>query len=218
MIKSIEAISKKIAFKFLGIGAPNYPYLIEPIQLSKIISSLELLKNTNGSIAEVGVARGMTSFFIAHHMEISNYNSKFYCIDTFSSFEKEDLNYEVSNRNKAINDLTGFEYNDFKVWGRNFKKFDFVIPIKSDIKKLDLKVIAPIKFVFIDVDLYQPTKHLLDNIQPHLSEKAIIMIDDLLDDNKWDGGYQAVREFIDKNKYLKLEKFGNKGGLIKFGF
>jgi predicted O-methyltransferase YrrM len=213
----LESIIKKLAFKyFRRLTAPKYPYLIEPIQISNIILSLEKLKNIKGSILEIGVARGMTSYLIAEHISTkTNPKEKFYCIDTFESFTEEDIEFEVKNRKKDKNKLNAFNYNDYHIWKKNFEQFTFLSAIKSDVKKFDFSQVAPIKFCFLDVDLYQPTLVALENMEKHLHPEAIIMLDDIVDDNRWDGAFQAANEFVEKRNLI-LKRFGNKGGSINY--
>ncbi len=75
-------------------------------------------KNT---IVEIGVARGMTTRFLAEHISLQNYNVDYFCLDTFSSFIDKDINYEVEKRNKNKKDLFAFEYNDYSKWKKKFK-------------------------------------------------------------------------------------------------
>ncbi|MGI9407048.1 MAG: hypothetical protein ACR2O4_11820, partial [Hyphomicrobiaceae bacterium] len=84
----LKEFVKKIAFRNTNFFKPNYPYSIEPIQLSKIISSIDEVahgKSRKLCIVEIGVARGKTSRFIVEHVQKSGYDADFYCIDTFSS-------------------------------------------------------------------------------------------------------------------------------------
>ena len=48
---------------------------------------------------------------------------------------------------------------------KNFENFNFVKPIKADIKKFDFELISPLKLVILDVDLYKPTIIALNNLK-----------------------------------------------------
>ena len=214
-----KELIKKIIFRHTNFGKPNYNYNLEPIQLSKIIESIEYVlsdkENIDSCLLEIGVARGMTSRFIVEHLKSSNYNNNFYCIDTFSSFTEEDLNYEINVRGKLKNELLGFSYNDFEKWKNNFYEFKMVKPIKADINKYDFTSIEKISFCFLDVDLYKPTINALNNILPCMSNKSIIMVDDVVEEGSWDGSGLAFKEFVNKHS-LDYELVGNKCGLISF--
>ena len=206
---------KKFFFRYTRIGKPNYPYNLDPLQLSEIINSLEKVRNLEGVVCEIGVARGMTTRFICEYLREINANTTYYCFDTFDSFTEDDINFEVENRNKSRSELLGFSYNDYRTWKKNFNKFNFVKAIKTDVKKFDFQKIKPIKFALLDVDLYMPTLSALENLRENMSEGAILMVDDVSKNNSWDGADQAFHEFVKKYSF-KYELIGKKCGTIKF--
>ena len=213
----MKELIKKIAFRYLKLGAPKYPYNIEPIQLASIIFAINKLKKNkeNIKIFEIGVARGMTSRFICEHIKREGINCDFYCLDTFSSFEEGDIKYEIENRGKSRQELTGFAYNDFEVWKKNFSEFSFVNPIQIDASKFNFSEIGEVDFIFLDVDLYKPTISVLENVLPYVSDGATIMVDNVEDNNEWDGAYEAFMEFVNKHK-LPYKMIGKKCGVIEF--
>ena len=219
MIKSIiieiKEIIKKVLFKYTKLGSPTYSYNLEPSQLAEIIISLNKVKNLEGSICEIGVARGLTTMFICEH--IKNFKSipNYYCIDTFDSFVEDDINFEIEKRNKKKSELKGFSYNHYKSWKENFKHFHFVQAIQTDIKKFDFSQIKPIKFALLDVDLYLPTLAALREIKENMSKGGIVIVDDVMKNNSWDGAHQAFYEFIKENS-LNFKLVGNKCGVIEF--
>jgi len=214
---NVKELIKKIVFRYSKFGAPKYSYNIEPIQLASIIFAIDKLKKNkkNIKIFEIGVARGMTSRFICEHVKREEINCDFYCLDTFSSFEEEDIKYEIENRGKSRQELIGFSYNDFEVWKKNFSEFNFVIPIQIDASKFNFSEIGKVDFVFLDVDLYRPTISVLENVLPYVSDDAIIMVDNVEDNNEWDGAYEAFMEFVNKHN-LPYKMIGKKCGVIEF--
>ncbi|MDB9706032.1 TylF/MycF family methyltransferase [Pelagibacteraceae bacterium] len=213
--KIIKENLKKFIFKYTKIGSPTYSYNLDPLQLAEIINSLEKVKNIKGTICEVGVARGMTTRFICEYLENGDEQPEFYCVDTFNSFAKEDIQYEVEKRKKTKSELIGFSYNDFEKWKKNFKQFSFVKAIKKDIKNFDFGEIRPIKFALLDVDLYLPTLSALNNLKNNMAKGSILMVDDVSKDNSWDGANQAFYEFV-KQHSLKFKLIGKKCGIIVF--
>ncbi len=216
---AIKEFLKKIIFRYTTLGKPSYPYNIEPSQLSKLTLLLDELKDKEGNFAEIGVARGQTTLFLSKHIESSNYlksnkNFKYFAIDTFSSFLKDDLNYEVDNRGKTLKELKGFSYNSYEKWKDNFKCFDFVEPIKADCAAFKYESIAPLKLVFLDVDLYLPTKNALNKIYKHMIRGGYILVDDVHEGSRYDGAFQAYIEFCSE-KNIKPFIIGTKCGLIK---
>jgi predicted O-methyltransferase YrrM len=214
-LKPVKETLKAIAFKHLGLGAPSYPYCIEPIQLATLINEFERVKDLEGCVIEIGVARGMTSRFLAEHIKNQQLADKtsYYAIDTFESFTKADLDYEVQARGKNLLDLRGFEYNDFEVWKKNFVDFPFVHAIKSDCATFDYTTLGAIKLAFLDVDLYLPINKTLPKLYDALVEGGAIVVDDVLNNTTYDGAYQAYMEFCEVRS-IKPIVIGNRCGLI----
>lgn len=207
---------KTIAFRYTKFGAPRYSYNVEPAQLAEIVTSLNTLGKLRDklNIFEIGLARGMTTRFIVEHVRKSGLSVNFYCLDTFSSFTEADLEYETKHRGKTLGELAGFKYNDYETWKSNFAEFDFVNAIQCDASTFDFsKVEGGVDFMFLDVDLYQPTLKVLRNVKDFLNDGAIILVDDVQDGNSWDGAYQAFFEYI-KEEGLEGEVIGNKCGKI----
>jgi O-methyltransferase len=214
--KPIVELAKKLAFKHTKLGAPRYPYNVEPIQLATLVFELERVKNLVGNVVEIGVARGMTTRFISQHIINQKLDKSltYYAIDTFESFTHDDLKYEVENRGKSLFDLKGFDYNDHKIWQSNFSEFPFVKAIKSDCSTFDYNQISPIKLTFLDVDLYLPTKKTLPKIFDATISGGVILVDDVLNNTTYDGAHQAYMEFCDEMK-LPPKVIGNKCGFIQ---
>jgi predicted O-methyltransferase YrrM len=79
---------------------------------------------------------------------------------------------------------------------------------------VDYRSLSPIKIVFLDVDLYQPTKKTLPRIFDELVIGGVILLDDIAEGGAYDGAYQAYIEFCaDLN--LPTQIIGNKCGVIR---
>jgi predicted O-methyltransferase YrrM len=194
---------------------PSYRFNVEPIQLATLVCEIDRLKNTIGAIVEIGVARGLTTRFICEHLiKTRCTNQKLYAIDTFQSFIKSDVDYEVAHRNKNKGDLKGVVDNDFEIWKKNFRGFPFVKAIQSDCAAFDYSTIAPIKLAFLDVDLYLPIKRVLPRIYEHLCEGGIILVDDVQNNHIYDGAYQSYMEFCE-DLNISPTVIGNKCGIIR---
>jgi hypothetical protein len=208
---------KTAAFRYTRLGIPKYPFNIEPIQLATLIFEIERVKDTTASIVEIGVARGMTTRFACEHLvRTERTNQKLYAIDTFQSFLKEDIQFEVTQvnnggkaRGKELKRM--FAYNDFEAWAKNFTAFPFVKAIQSDCATFDYATIAPIKVAFLDVDLYLPTHRALPRIYEHICDGGVIMVDDVLGDN---GACKAYMEFCGDLK-ISPTVVGNRCGIIR---
>lgn len=212
-----KEISKKIAFRYLGLGKPNYPYMLDPIQLSFLVENIDLLfKKLKRplNIYEIGVARGMTTSFLASHIIFEDLPHKIFCIDTFSGFTEKDLNYETNHRGKTRKELLGFSYNDFSIWKQNFSNANFIYPIQCDISEYKFQKNQTVDIVLADVDLYLPTKALLSKFYEKLTKGGVILVDDVKNESCWDGAHQAYFEFC-KELSLKPNLIGRKSGILK---
>lgn len=215
LFKSVKEAAKSFAFKYTTLGVPTYRYNIEPIQLATLINEIERLKGVKGNILEIGVARGLTTRLLCQHIVYQKLESTLtlYAIDTFDSFTSADLEYEVQKRGKLLPELKAFGYNDFEVWKKNFIQFPFVQAIQSDCSIVDYSKLGPIKVAFLDVDLYLPTKKTLAKVYDVLVDGGVILVDDVLANNKYDGAYHAYMEFCEEHK-ITPQVIGNKCGLI----
>lgn len=216
IVKTLKEKAKTLIFRHTSLAAPTYRYNIEPIQLAYLIIEIERLKNVHGNIVEIGVARGLTTRFLAQHIKNQNLDQslKLYAVDTFESFTEADLAFEVSNRGKSLDALDAFKYNDYDVWKSNFTEFKFVVPVQSDCSIVDYNKLGPIKVAFLDVDLYLPTQKTLPKLYSALVPGGVILVDDVLQGTDYDGAYQAYMEFCEAVGQTP-EVIGNKCGVIR---
>ena len=214
--KRLKEAAKSLIFKHSRFAAPKYSYNVEPIQLAALINQIEDTKTVKGSVVEIGVARGMTTRFLCQHIVKQGLQEvcDFYAIDTFTSFTDTDLAYEVEQRGKSLFDLEAFNYNDVNIWKKNFSDIPFLNVIQADCSAVDYAKIGPIKLAFLDVDLYLPTKNVLPKLYAVLISKGAIFVDDVLNNNIYDGAYQAFMEFCEQRNIVP-EIIGNKCGVIR---
>ena len=71
-----------------------------------------------------------------------------------------------------------------------------------------------ISFCYIDLDIYEPTKHILPLVWNRLKEGGVIVIDDYYYEEVFNGVKPAVDEFIEENsidisQYKKGDKMEN---------
>jgi Macrocin-O-methyltransferase (TylF) len=215
LAKPIVEFAKSMAFKHTKFGSPTYQYNLEPLQLATLVMEFERVKQLPGNVLEIGVARGMTTRFMCEHIVKQGLQEAltYFALDTFSSFEQNDLKYEVEHRGKSLADLQGFNYNDFEVWKNNFKPYPFVKAIQSDCSVFDYHTVAPLKLSFIDVDLYLPTKKALAKVYAATMPGGVILVDDVMENDRYDGAFQAYMEFCQELGEPHL-LVGNKCGRI----
>jgi hypothetical protein len=167
---------------------------------------------------EVGVARGMTSVFLLEHMRQTGDMRTYVCVDTFSGFTKQDVAHEVKVRGKKHNHFRGFKYNNKEIFENNLRKcgFDNFSVFECDAGTFEWGEIPIIDVMLLDVDLYAPTKAVLENSIEHWSKSARIMIDDISPGGDYDGAFQAYHEFCESTGLPEM-RIGKKGGVIVLG-
>jgi len=213
----IKEFLKQVGFRHLGFGRPDYPYMLDPIQLTFLVNQVdnlyrELQRPIN--IYEIGVARGMTSAFLAQHIMSENLPHKIKCLDTFSGFTSADMKFEIQNRQKSRSELLGFSYNDYDVWVKNFSAIDCVEAIQCDASSYSIPADEVVDIVLADVDLYLPTINILRNFYPRVTCGGAIIVDDVKENSCWDGAHQAYFEFC-KETDITPELLGRKSGILR---
>jgi len=204
---------KLFLYRITNFSGPKYPYMLNPKQLSLLIEEIDKLQDSECSVIEIGVFRGMTTRFLSEHINnLGIHNITYWAIDTFNSFKEKDIKFEEEERGKDRSLMeNSFLINDFEAFKRNFQNFPFVKTVQADCTEIDYTIMIPIKLVLIDVDLYMPVKTTLEKIYPLMEEGGTILIDDVKKEKLWDGSYQAYMEFCEEksiNPQIYADKFG----------
>lgn len=202
----------------------NFEKYVNGTKLARFIARYELFKkvmNVSGSIVECGVHYGGGLFAwakLSNALEPYNYKRKIIGFDTFEGFtgiSKKDINkksnaeikeggYNVDQLlyeelNHIIDD---FETNKFVRFGRkiNLIKGNAIHTIPD---YLDQNPHTLVSLLFLDFDIYEPTKIALDKFLPRMPKGAIIAFDEV-NNAEWPGETLALLETYNMNKY-KLE-------------
>lgn len=200
MIGPLRESVKKLAYRLppaLGIMTPRYPYQVEPAVLAGTVSLVERSREAGGSVVEVGVAKGDTSVFVLEHMRSVGDDRPVVFVDTFDGFTPESVEHEVSARGKRRQPLRSYRYGDRGTFERKLRRLgyeNFEI-VEADAARFDWGTVAPIGAMLLDVDLYLPTKTILEAAHPLLCPGGGIIVDDCVPDRPWDGAWQACAEF-----------------------
>lgn len=198
--KLVKGITKVLApklFEDYQYSKFDFDYCFRVHQLVYLCTCLGEAINFEGAIVELGVYQGRTTVFLNKFLDSKLVEKAYYAFDTFSGFTEEDKNFEVANRRKEYShyDTLKFDKKSFeKIMRRN--NINRVIPIEADVNKIDLTTIGPVCFALLDVDLYLPMKKSLKEIYKILSPGGIIVVDDCVNSNDYDGSDQAYREFM----------------------
>ena len=200
-----------------------FPRFSTKRSLARFIAKHEIFKkilNTTGIIVECGVFNGAGLFTWAQLQNIyepSNYTRKIVGFDTFEGFP--DVNNDIDNagalKSKA-GDLHGSsleemnqsveKYNN----ERHLSHISNVELVQGDFmetsnKYLDLNPHTVISLLYLDFDLYEPTKKALEIFLPRMPKGAIVVFDEI-NCNSFPGETKALDEIMGIKNY-KINRF-----------
>lgn len=177
-----------------------YPYMFEPDQLMFIANTAVEQLSVAGSYIEVGCARGASTAFVNRALAQHGAPPRYITLDTFAGFPAEQSDYEIRERGKPEDIKVNFVVNRQEWVERSLRLAGVrhVECITGDAAVFDYSAAAPISWCLLDVDLYLPMKAALPRIYEALAPGGVIIVDDCMDDERWDGALQAFREFTDE--------------------
>jgi len=202
----------------------NFPKYVKRQNLTRFLVLYEIFNkilSVKGSIVECGVNQGygvMSWAKLSAILEPVNLTRRIYGFDTFEGFpgvsdkdqssssnhvKKGDLAAAV-NTYSEINGLA--EINDSTRFLGHIPKVEL---IKGDATKTIPKFIENkphlvVSLLYLDFDLYEPTKIALEYFYPRMPKGSIIAFDEL-DNPLWPGETQAMVEFCKENK-LRIQR------------
>ena len=179
----------------------------------------KLVLPVKGSVVECGVYKGfglMTWAKLSTMLEPENLTRRIYGFDTFEGFPSvsdEDANYV---KNPSWGDLFADSYQELQELIVEYDRDRFlghlekVYLIKGDLVQTVPKFIEDnphliVSLLFLDVDLFEPTKLAIENFLPRMPKGAVIAFDEL-DNPMWPGETLALLESIGI-KNLALRRF-----------
>lgn len=185
----------------------------DPSRFSKFISHLEFFKQTSnvrGEIIEFGIFKGNSFFrWIKFRDLLEHTNSrKVIGFDIFGDFPEANFEEDKDKRDAFVAETNGGksitydEINDLlDTQGLN-KNVDIV---KGDIlvtldAYLEKNPHLKISLLHIDVDLYEPTKVILENLYHRVTKGGIIIFDDY---GAFAGTNKAVDDFFHNEAEIK---------------
>ncbi len=183
-------------------------------RINKILVQYELYKKIElipGSIIECGVFKGNSAIrLMAYRKFLNNLSKKIILFDVFGKFPNGGKEDELQ-RKKFIDDagIEGISKKQLEKVLKNKKIKNFEL-IEGDIIKTVKKYKQnhpklKISLLHVDVDLYEPTKSILENFYSKVSKGGIIILDDY---DVFSGETRAVDEFF-RNKKIKIRKIEN---------
>ena len=172
--------------------------------------------NIMGSIVECGVHHGggvMAWAKISSILEPYNYKKKIIGFDTFKGFPS------VSKIDNSKEGMFAEDYNTYEELLKCIEEYNnnrFLNNIdKIELVKGDANLTIPkyikknkhllVSLLYLDFDIYKPTKTALKNFLPRMSKGSIIAFDELHAEN-WKGETMAMLESLDIRD-CKIENF-----------
>jgi len=202
----------------------NFPKYVTRQSLTNFLAKYEIykkIKNLNGSIVECGVLFGGGLMSFAHFSSIFepvNYTRKIIGFDTFSGFPKLSKSDFTKSPNRQMK-KGGYNINSFNDLKKCIELFDSnrfinhitkIELVKGDVKKTIPKYIKDnphliVSLLYLDLDLYEPTKIALHNFMPRMPKGSIMVFDEINVD-QWPGETLAVLDEIGISN-LRIKRF-----------
>ena len=225
--KEVEYRALMNAFYDKSIGTNidklnNFAKYVPRQPLTRFLSKYELFKkilNVHGSIIEGGVHLGgglMTFAQLSSILEPVNFQREIIGFDTFAGFE--DMSDQDGKSKSQFAKKGGFAAKSFddltaciEIYDRNrsLNHIKKVSIVKGDVddtlpKYLEENPHTIVSLLYLDFDVYQPTKTAIELLLPRMPKGAIIAFDELNCD-RWPGETLALRDTIGING-LRLER------------
>ncbi|MDQ6636125.1 MAG: TylF/MycF family methyltransferase [Gemmatimonadota bacterium] len=188
----------------------NFPKYVRRQHLKRFLSMYELFKRVvpvKGSVVECGVLRGfglMSWAKLSTILEPENLTRRIYGFDTFSGFPTVDKKDGSAFAKSSVGDLSAPCDDELRELIGQYDRDRFLghIP-KVELVKGDITKTAPefvkthphlvVSLLFIDCDLFEPTKAALEAFLSRMPRGAILAFDEL-DNPIWPGETLAVLE------------------------
>lgn len=189
--------------------------------LTKLMARYEIFKrvlNIKGSVIECGVFRGaglMSWALFSDMLEPVNLMRKVYGFDTYEGFPSVAEEDENLYRNPEKGDLYANVYDELNALTKCYDKNRWLghVP-KIELVKGDACETIPefikdnqhlvVSLLFLDFDLYEPTKAAIEHFVPRMPKGAIIAFDEL-DNPIWPGETMALLNSLGINS-LKIQR------------
>jgi hypothetical protein len=191
----------------------------DPSRFSKFISHLEFFKRTSdvrGEIVEFGIFKGNSFFRWIKFRDLLEQTSsrKIIGFDIFGDFPEANFEEDKLKRDAFVEETKGGksisydEINELLIKQNLQKNVEI---IKGDILKTLDKYIddnphLKISLLHIDVDLYEPSKVILEKLYSKVTKGGIIVLDDY---GAFAGTNKAVDDFFENKVEIKKLPYSN---------
>ena len=193
----------------------NFPKYIQNKDLMRYLAMYELFKlqtDIKGSVVECGVHQGGGLAMWQHLSVILDIHQVYRNIvgfDTFAGFPnvgESDGAAKVGQFNEgpeALEELkAALKFVDEQVYGADFSRMELVIgdAVKLIPAYIKTKPYFLVSLLYLDFDLYEPTKVALDHFLPRMPKGAVLAFDEV-NNQQWPGETQALLETFDLNQH-----------------
>jgi hypothetical protein len=200
----------------------NFPKYVRRNHLKRFLAMYELFKlvqPVKGSIIECGVFRGfgvMTWAKLSAMLEPENLTRRIYAFDTFAGFPNVHEKDQTDVADVTAGGLFADSHDELQALITEYDRdrflghVDKVHLIKGDV----VETIPPfmeqhphlvVSLLFLDMDLYEPTKAALKHFVPRMPKGALLVFDEL-DNPMWPGETLATLEELGLGR-LALRRF-----------
>ncbi len=212
----------------MSLKLANFEKYISRQSMARFMARHELFKksmNIKGSIIECGVHHGggvMAWAKMSAALEPVAFNRRIFGFDTFEGFpsvhdkDKGDQDYPeltegaFTSHDNILDELNECiaEFDD----NRFIQQYDKIQLIKGDATKTIPEFVKEnqqlvVSLLYLDFDLYEPTKVALEHLLPRMPKGAILAFDEINNDH-WPGETMAMLEaFGGSLNDIKIEKF-----------
>ena len=195
----------------------NFPKYVRRQNLTRFLALYEIFKqvlDVKGSVVECGVHEGfgvMTWVKLSAILEPVNLTRRIYGFDTFKGFPKiSAVDRTAASTHVKIGDLYADSHDELQqlIAAHDASRYLGHIPkvrlIKGDASTTIPKFVKDnphvlVSLLFLDFDLYEPTRVALDAFLPRMPKGAVVAFDEL-DNPLWPGETTAMLEVLDRFK------------------
>jgi hypothetical protein len=199
----------------------NFPKYVRRQHLKRFLAMYEIFKlilPVKGSIVECGVFRGFSVMAwakLSTILEPENLTRRVYGFDSFDGFPSVTEMDRSTGGDAAAGDFQGSSYDELQELIRVYDQDRFLGHIsKVQLIRGDATKSIPdfvkdnshllVSLLFLDMDLYEPTKAALEHFLPRMPKGAVLAFDEL-DNPIWPGETTALLEKLKVNR-LKIQR------------
>jgi len=212
----------------------NFPKYITRTSMSRFLTKYEIFKkvlDVQGSIIECGVLFGGGLMSWAHFssiLEPANHQRRIFGFDTFTGFpnitknDKSDFSSKFCKEGELYIDSEDDLNKAISIYDKTrfFNNIEKISLIRGDVlntvpKFLEENKHIVISLLYLDFDIYEPTKYCLELFLPRMTKGSIIAFDQL-NNPQWPGETKAVFDVFNGFNNISIKKILNFGTSISY--